>query len=255
MQVDTMQQSQSPAEHVAWWLARYEHNRSTAIEWLDRSWLPSWLADESVPYAALATPDCIEALMRAVSLPALDTSAVLDRSAQGVHGAFGACHVRCSARLASLPVPDQLRVLRLRSLYFRRGEVRRVVDLQRRSRLAASLGNDGAAQLRWLQSLPDAPEMPALARTIGAPTLESLDEAALAWEGYCLLERDGIVVPSEPNAAMLRRALPRAFAEPAWLARCAREIDANGGEIVANRLPIMFPECAWSFGCETLTSS
>ncbi|WP_206956686.1 type III secretion protein HrpB4 [Trinickia acidisoli] len=242
---------QSPAGRAAAWLTQLEQNRSTAVEWIDRSWLPTWLAAASLPENALAAPDCAKALMQALALPALDSDLAFDY-ADTRQAAAGR---RYGMRLAALPVADQVRMLHLRSLVFRRGEVRRVVDRARRERLAASLGDEGGALLRWLQSLAGAPEMSTLARTIGVAPLDTLDEDALAWEGYCLFERDGMLIAGNACAALLRLALPRALMRPAWLARCPREIDADGGERVCARLPILFPERAWSFGCETPTSN
>ena len=241
---------QSPAGRAAAWLARYARNRAAALDWIDESWLPTWLADAATRQA-LSTPESVDALMHALAVPVPDVEPVFAHADDRRVDTRG----RAGAMMASLPVLDQLRVLRLRALVFRRAEVRRVIDLQRRARLSASLGTVGGAQLRWLQALPGAPEMPILSRTIEAPTLDTLDEAALAWEGYCLLERDGALDTKDAVAALLRLGLPRALRIPAWLARCARGIDADGSERILTRLPILFPEHAWSFGCETLTSN
>lgn len=242
----------SPASRAALWLTQYERNRASAIEWIDRSWLPTWLASLSAVESALARPDCADALMMAVGVPVPDPHIVLDRctAQQGL-----AKLQRHRLALTSLPVRDQLVVLRLRSLVFRRSEVRRVVDLARRSQLAASLGDAGAAHLRWLQTLAGAPDISALSRAFGTPLLDTLDEAALTWEGFCLFERDGVMVAGQAPASLLRLAMPRVLHAPAWLAHRAPDIDANGGELVLERLPILFPELAWSFGCETPTSN
>lgn len=246
---------QGPAVRAAAWLARYERNRATASAWIDRSWLPSWWPQAASECDALSAPDSVDALMRLLAVPPLDVKDVLDR-AEGKRGTSAdAPGGRTALSLAWLPVPEQLRTLCLRALLFRRGEVRRMVDFQRRARLAAWLGDEGGAHLRWLQALGGAPEMPILMRTYGAPLLDSLDSTALAWEGYCLFQRDGVLQAGDAAGALLRLGLPRALLAPAWLAHCPRDIDADGGAHVLSRLPILFPEHAWLSGCEAPTSN
>lgn len=243
MQSDGLTQ-QSPAARAAAWLARHERNRLNAIDWIDRSWLPDWFDAALPPDDAMRSHDTACALASALALPLFDARDLLD-CIDG--GKSMPAWTRRSAALALLPMDDQLRLLRLRSLVFRRAEVRRVLDFERRSRWAAMIGPDGTAHLRWLQSLADAPEMPVLSRTLGAPPLAALEETALAWEGYCLLERDGVLTAGAGQARppLLRFALPRSCAAPAWLARCERHIDARGSEQLLERLPILFPEHAW----------
>jgi len=237
----------SPAGVAAAWLAALEQNRATAIEWIDRSWWPDWLSADGLDAGTLAHPDCANALARALAVPPLDAASVFTYVDTREHRGGRSRH---GMALAALPIVDQLRIARLRSLVFRRAEVRRVVDRDRRTRLAASLGDEGAALLRWLGSIAGAPEIAALRRTLGIEPLESLDETGLAWEGYCLFERDGVLVSGSAHGALLRLALPRAMSSPALLERCTPGLDADGGELVLSRLPLLFPELAWSFGCE-----
>ncbi|MGN6315739.1 type III secretion protein HrpB4 [Trinickia sp.] len=245
---------QGPAARAAAWLAQYERNRAAASAWIDRSWLPSWWPQAASTCDALSAPDSVEALMRTLSVPAPDMELVFD-CAERQQGTSPDCRGSGKAAMPALAltwlsVPEQLRMLRLRAFVFRRGEVRRVVDLERRARLAAWLGDQGGAQLRWLQGLEGAPEMSVLTRMYGAPHLDALDATALAWEGYCLFQRDGVLRAGDATAQLLRLGLPRALDTPAWLARCPRDTDADGSERVLRRLPILFPEHAWSFGCE-----
>jgi hypothetical protein len=244
MQGDGLTQ-QSPAARAAAWLVRHERNRLNAIDWIDRSWLPDWFDTALPPDDAMRSRDHACALARALALPlpVFDARELL-RCLDG--GQSLPARRRQSLALAGLPMDDQLRLLRIRSLVFRRAEVRRVLDLERRSRWAAMIGPDGTAHLRWLQSLADAPEMAALLRTLGAPPLDALDEATLAWEGYCLLERDGALAADAGRASppLLRFGLPRSWTAPPWLARCERHIDARGSEHLLDRLPILFSEHA-----------
>ena len=235
---------QSPAARAAVRLKQHERNRLDAIEWIDRSWLPGWFDRASPSSDAMRLHDNACALANALGLPVFDARDLFD----GVEtGKTMAARRRQSLAIAALPMRDQLRLLRIRSLVFRRAEMRRVLDLERRSRWAAMIGDDGAAHLRWLQSLADAPEMAALSRALGAPPLDALDETALAWEGYCMLVRDGALTDDagRTGPSMLRFGLPRSWTAPAWLARCERHIDASGSEQLLNRLPILFPEHAW----------
>lgn len=257
MQGDMTQQG--PAARAAAWLAQYARNRAAAGVWIDRSWLPSWWTQAASTCDALSAPDSVEALMRTLSVPAPDMKVVFDCAARqpgaSAEGRGSDKAPMPALTLTWLSVPEQLRMLRLRALVFRRGEVRRAVDLERRARLAAWLGDEGVAQLRWLQGLDGAPEMSVLTRMCGAPLVDALDATALAWEGYCLFQRDGVLRAGDATAQLLRLGLPRTLSTPAWLARCARDTDADGSERVLKRLPILFPEHAWSFGCETPLSN
>ena len=241
MQGDDLTQ-QSPAARAAAWLAQYERNRMNAIEWIDRSWLPGWFDAAKAQDEAMRSRDNACALASALGLPPVGARDAFE-CADGARSVTS--QRRRSLAMASLPMRDQLRLLRLRSLVFRRAEVRRVLDLVRRSRWAAMIGDDGAAHLRWLQSLADAPEMSALSRTLGAPPLDVLDETTLAGEGYCLFVRDGVLPADRSRWSMLRFGLPRMWAAPAWLARCDRRIDAHGSQHLLDRLPTLFPEHAW----------
>jgi hypothetical protein len=235
---------QSPAARAAVRLAQHERNRLDAMEWIDRSWLPRWFDVASPPSDAMRSRDNACVLASALGLPVFDVRDLFD----GIEaGKTIPARRRPRLAMAALPMRDQLRLLRVRSLVFRRAEVRRVLDLERRSRWAAMIGDDGAAHLRWLQSLADAPEMAVLSRTLGAPPLDALDETALAWEGYCMLVRDGALTDDagRTGPSMLRFGLPRSWTTPAWLARCERHIDASGSAQLLDRLPILFPEHAW----------
>jgi type III secretion system HrpB4-like protein len=250
MQVDM--NVQSPAGVAAAWLAALERNRATAIEWIDRSWWPDWLSVGALDAGSLTQRDCANALARALAVPPLDAALVFECVDTRQHRCT---RLRQGMALAALPIVDQLRIARLRSLVFRRAEVRRIVDRDRRTRLAASLGDEGGVLLRWLGSVAGAPEISALRRSLGIGTLESLDETGLAWEGYCLFERDGVLASGSAHGALLRLALPRALSSLAWLERCPPGLDADGSELVSSRLPLLYPEFAWSFGCEIPTSN
>ncbi|WP_183085310.1 type III secretion protein HrpB4 [Trinickia fusca] len=243
---------QSPAARVAAWLEQLDGNRRACLDWMHPSWLPAWLLDGTVGESLRDADDaCANALVQLLELPSVDA---FDTYATWQTCASRDAWARNVLAFATLPIDWQRRLLRLRALVFRRGEVRRIVDLMRRSRLAALLGEQATPLLRWLAQLPGAPDVATLSRAIGMPGLDALDDDALEWEGFCLLERDGVLA-NDAAAQWLRRALPRELDVPIWLARCERAVDADGSAHVLSRLPELFPEPAWSFGCDIPTSN
>lgn len=242
----------SPAARVAAWLEQLDGNRRACLDWMHPSWLPAWLRDGPVGDSLRGVDGaCANALVHQLDLPSVDA---FDTYATWQTCAARDAWARQVLAFATLPIDGQRCLLRLRSIMFRRGEVRRIVDLARRSRLAALLGAHGTPLLRWLTQLPGAPDVATLSRTIGMPGFDSLDDDALEWEGFCLFERDGVLA-NDAAAQWLRRALPREFAVPMWLARCERAVDVGGSAQVLSRLPELFPERAWSFGYDIPASS
>ena len=236
---------ESPAGRYAAVMIQFQANRRDAFGWVDASWLPPDIAalraDGALPDHPFGLGRCASALFDAlqVALPPFDAFDVL--------GEYP------GEALAALPVLDALQMLRIRSLLFRRRELRRLVDRDSRARMAESLGEAGHALLRWMQDVPDAPDVDRFIR-LGMPALPDLtDITVLAWEGYCLFERDRAWRTDGP-ARLARLALPRDLDEPRWLAACEPTVDADGSKTTLSLLSYLFPERSWSFGCDNPTS-
>ncbi len=215
----------TPVRRIAQVLARFEANRRDLLAWIDRSWLPAW-AERLAP--ALRRDEGAVALAHAIGLglPRLD-ACTADDPAQGA--------------LAMLSVEQALTMLRVRSLWFRRNELRRLVGRVSRDHCAQLIGIRGAAGLlRHIQAATDGPQIELLRRA-GMPAVDTLTAPALAWEGWCLFRRDG-VLPVDGPADLVRLAMPREWSEPDWLAGCDRTIDAHGSARTLELLPHLFPE-------------
>ncbi|RIV41131.1 MULTISPECIES: type III secretion protein HrpB4, partial [pseudomallei group] len=74
--------------------------------------------------------------------------------------------------------------------------------------------------------------------------LTQLSADDVAWEGWCLFERERVWSPAGPMR-IVRLALPREPARAPWLERAAA--DADGAMLLA-RVPSLFPEWTWLFG-------
>ncbi|AGK51152.1 bacterial type III secretion family protein [Burkholderia thailandensis MSMB121] len=98
---------------------------------------------------------------------------------------------------------------------------------------------------RALAALPDARARARdLDRREPAAPLARLSGDDLAWEGWCLFERDRAWSPAGPMR-IVRLALPRDAARAPWIERAAA--DADGAMLLAH-LPSLFPEWSWLFG-------
>ncbi|WP_010119724.1 type III secretion protein HrpB4, partial [Burkholderia oklahomensis] len=144
-------------------------------------------------------------------------------------------------RLAALPVADALRLLRLRALLFRRTELRHWIGRASRERLTGWVGADG---YRALAALPDASRARDLDRREPIAPLAQLSDDGLAWEGWCLFERERVWSAAGPMR-VVRLALPRGAVRPPWIERATA--GADGATLLA-RLPSLFPEWSWLFG-------
>ena len=215
----------TPVRRLAQVLARFEANRRCLLAWIDRSWLPSW-ATRLAP--GLRLDEGGAALARALGLGLPDLDACRRGEPQ-----FDV--------LATLAVDEVLAVLRVRSIWFRRNELRRMVARDSREHCVKLVGTPHAAELlRHIQASPDGPQIEPLRRA-GMPPLEALTVPLLAWEGWCLLCRDGVLPPDGP-VDLVRLALPRELAEPTWLAACDRAIDGDGSVQTLALLPYLHPE-------------
>lgn len=210
----------TPVRRIAQVLARFEANRRGLLEWIDRSWLPGWavrLESGSCP------DDGSAALARLLGLGVPDLE--LCRPGDAALGV-----------LATLAVEQVLTMLRVRSVWFRRNELRRFVGRESREHCVRLLGTARAADLlRHIQAAPAGPQIEPLRRA-GMLSLQTLTAPLLAWEGWCLFRRDG-ALPFDGPVDLVRLALPRELAEPKWLAACDRAIDGDGSIEALRLLP------------------
>jgi len=221
----------SPAIQLATTLKRYEANRTSVFDWIDRSWVPSPWAEFFAQRPDSISPGSACALCNFLAMPAPSFSVLCAPDSRAGH------------QLANVSVPRGISILRIRALFFRREELRRMVGRAHRARIADFIGDLASTVLPWAAATPGAPDIDRLARTCGIPPLDSLSHTALSWEGFCLFVRDGLLHQEGP-AALLRFALPRQLDQPHWLTRCERGIDANGSSQTLDLLPMLFPEVA-----------
>ncbi|HYS63618.1 MAG TPA: type III secretion protein HrpB4 [Paraburkholderia sp.] len=186
-------------------LAQYQANRGTLFDWMDPGWL-----DGAQQAGAGTTAARSRLRARAVDAWLADAGSPVPP--------FNAFRTD-AALLGALPLEDALAGLCLRALHFRRAELRYWVDRESREKVAQWLGRGGGAALRWLIEIPHAPAADRLIREHGMEPLDSLDDYALSWEGFCLFSASGLCAPSTP-AGLLRYAWPREAAAPRWLAAC-----------------------------------
>lgn len=140
-------------------------------------------------------------------------------------------------RLALLPPPVTVRLLRLRALLPRRRLLRRCLDARLQRWLQASVG--AAAAMALLTEAEDAAAAPGL--PVSGGNCAQLDRA-LAWEGFCRFAADGVW--REPSLRrLLQLGFPCSAAAPAALASDARD----SGWIFA-RLGRFVPEVPWLSG-------
>ncbi|WP_414448566.1 type III secretion protein HrpB4 [Burkholderia sp. 22PA0099] len=243
-----------PPQRVAAALSGYRDNLDTAALWADPSWssLPDngW-RDALTRASSAARRACSQAMARAAGVReppfgAFATPAVLGLAG---HGAPAASPKPNLALLDALPIAQSLAVLRMRSLSFRRVEVRRLIDKHTRSRLAEWTGVHPDAIAQDAHAA-DAPDVAHLSMKTGLPPLARLDAIDMAAEGWLLFVRDagGLNGPGEARAPSLTRlALPRALTPPASLP-AASGLDAAGSIRLLARMPELLPEVAWLFG-------
>ncbi|WP_438939370.1 type III secretion protein HrpB4 [Burkholderia pseudomallei] len=213
---------------AAAWLAGYDANARRAADWVHASWHGAL-----APLVA-AMHEHAPALRAACSL-------LLLRTLGGSAPTLGGFDSRAD-RLAALPIADTLRLLRMRALLFRRTELRHWIDRASRERLAGWVGADGGRALAALCAQPDARRERERREPLAPLTQLSADD--VAWEGWCLFERERVWSPAGPMR-IVRLALPREPARAPWLERAAA--DADGAMLLAH-VPSLFPEWTWLFG-------
>ncbi|VWB50678.1 type III secretion protein HrpB4 [Burkholderia arboris] len=243
-------------------LAAWQRNARSALQWAHPSWLAGALGIDAAAAdglaRALAAPDgsadagsgaairlrmrvdaCSLALLRCVGLPLPDIRAVVGPGA---------------LRVDALPPATGLRVLRIRALRFRRGEIRRIVDKRMRARVAewSGLALDRliAEQPGKRHAIPDIEQM---AGRVPVPPVTAVDGDALALEGHALIRRD--LGHAHSPCPLLRLALPAdahalraAGASPHWVDRIPADLDRHGTDALFAELPHLLPEYAWLSG-------
>jgi len=144
--------------------------------------------------------------------------------------------------------------MRLRALWFRRNELRRIVGRESRDHCLDLIGAANADNLlRLIQMQPSGPQIEPLYR-LGLPALGGLSALLLAWEGWCLFRRDGAWRSGTPTD-LVRLALPRDLVEPEWLDTCDPAVDRDGSIETLKLLPHLYPEQSWSFGFAPATAN
>jgi type III secretion system HrpB4-like protein len=214
----------TPARRIAAALNAWQDNARTALSWVHASWPAGVLALGEDDARALTSAIGSVEHREACSLAFLKSAQIASPSLDGPF-------------FDALPIETGLRVLRLRALQFRRGEIRRIVD--KRTRMSV-LHWAGVSSLEHLTR--DVLAAPDIAR-LSIPPVAMLDADALAFEGLALIERD----TSSP-CALLRCALPRAAAHASWVGRVPRELDQHGTQALIAQLPELLPEWSWLFG-------
>jgi type III secretion system HrpB4-like protein len=245
-------------------LDAYRRNLAHVMHWADPSWSIALLGANEMQLAqwrsalARASAPALEACSRAfaqaagVRMPGLDalTQGAMRAATSVASMSPGGTPQANSALLDVLPAENGLQILRMRTLSFRRAEVRRLIDKRTRSQLSewAGVGIDRLIQDAHLADAPDTARFEARA---ALPPLATLDAGALAIEGCALLLRD---LDTARNASprvpfpLLRLALPRVLPTPAWLAAVPPQTDALGTARLFVRLTELLPEWAWLFG-------
>lgn len=208
------------ASALAATLTQDEANRRSMFQWAHPSWYSGVLADtgaaDSPAWAGYA-PRWLEL----VGFAPLPLQAFQGRA----------------ALLASLPIPSTIRILRLRAIWPRRAELRHWIDRPRRMRLVSSVGAAAAEALRrdsasalggagWLEK---------------SPALDAMSDEALAWDGYCFFECDGVWADTA-WLPLVRAALPRTAKAATWIERYRQATDPDDSAAVFGYLPLIRPE-------------
>lgn len=183
-------------------LQGYGRNARDAVRWVHGSWLAAALGldvDLVDPWrkqlinASQARIDqCSHALLLALGIQTPTLEALL----AGEH-----------AVLDTLPVEKGLCALRMRSLTFRRADMRHIIDKRVRTRLSHLIGLPLDTLMAAVADAADSPvDMTAVTRC-NLPALDCMDEVMLALEGAALISRD--TKGGSFRSGLLHLALPR----------------------------------------------
>ncbi|KML60532.1 hypothetical protein VL15_09130 [Burkholderia cepacia] len=261
-------------------LTAWQRNARSVLQWAHPSWLACALGIDEAAAVALARAMAGQRGADTPVYPAADAGA---DAAIRLRACLDACSLAL-LRCVGLPLPDLqaaagpgalcvdalppeagLRVLRIRALRFRRGEIRRIVDKRMRARVAewSGLPLDRliVEQPGKRQAMPDIEQM--AART-PIPPVTAIDGATLALEGHALIRRD--LGNAHSPCPLLRLALPvdaddAAGYRPAsrhaalasgsphrWVDRIPADLDRHGTDALFAELPHLLPEYAWLSG-------
>jgi Bacterial type III secretion protein (HrpB4) len=214
-------------------LIQYHAHRRTLFAWIHAERLAGISAANHLPDLREGQPaDLAEAFLDAVGMP----PAPLDS------------FVCAGAELALLPVPDCLRVFRLRAL-FDYDVVRSWIDKPRRTHLHDWVGPHGArllqAQRRNLGGRESAVDLFAEAAVLGPESA-----ATLAWRGFRLFARD-CGWPACGPFSLIPLALPESVTracspqDDAIVRQPALSADRCPSMSIVSQLPQLFPEWTW----------
>ncbi|MFM0553156.1 type III secretion protein HrpB4 [Paraburkholderia sediminicola] len=242
-----------PFARAAAAFAAYERNARDAVRWAHPSWLEAALGAEPAELGGLRTAlaTAPRAHLDACSLALIEFAGVRTPP-------FDALRSPNPAVLDALPAAQGQRVLRMRSLFLRRAEVRRLIDKRSRRQISEWVGlpidqlmavwANGAALADRSRTAPASHVLDPgrLGGPSRFPALDRVDAELLAQEGCALMLRDARsgVAPF----VLLRLALPVGLGEPAWFADGGREVDPGGTARVLASLPELLPEWPWLSG-------
>ncbi|CAB3764332.1 type III secretion protein HrpB4 [Paraburkholderia humisilvae] len=242
-----------PFMRMASALQAHARNLSNAVHWMHPSHIQALLELDDAQFDRWTT-----SISRASNQAVRNVSLALCRYAGIVNPSSahtwtepvsqtGAEGVRLNAGLLDVCAPPTgLQILRMRALWFRRTETRRIID----KRVRVQLSEWAGVRLDMLLNSPyasDSPDMAELQMRFGAPALADLDAQALCAEGLALIERDVGAAAGEV-LQVLRYALPHALTVPHWLSAANPQADKRGTARVFEGLAQWLPEWAWLFG-------
>lgn len=207
------------ANQLARRLLRHQRNRHMLASWLHLS------RRDPAAHALLtvgpgARPVHADLWLNSMGLPMPGLDA-FRRGAQAFYG---------------LSVPNMVRLARLRALYAYAGELRHWINARHRALLTCWLGPQA---LRWMHALLiESPADAVHCTAVSSTPLDGCAADSLAWQGYCLMVRDGLLFDSGP-CALIPFALDTVHA--AGVPTLCEHADAYGSAAVA-RLALRYEE-------------
>ncbi len=167
----------------------------------------------SVPQV-LSMQETLTPILEGANLPALKQRCAEVLLAQAGIGVPSAADFEGEAgRIGVLSWKEARRLCRMRALTFRRTAMRRTIDKASRMRFSQWL--EGSV-LDKLMQFSGAPQLEVLEHSFDLPALRTLSITDLEWEGFHLLDRDGIWNVNGPFAH-LRLCFAKDLAAPPWI--------------------------------------
>lgn len=230
-----------PFARAAAALVAYERNARGLAGWIHASWLAHAL--HAQPHALGRLRQALDAAGRANME---SCSRALVRAVGVMPPEFNALRRPGPALLDCLPAEMGLQVLRMRAVWLRRAEARRLIEKRSRMQISEWIGISLDRMLNAAaQGGGNAPDINRLISRAQVPSLDRLDADQLADEGYALVMRDLHAVA--PPFALLRLALPKSMPAVGWVDDAAAT-DTNGTAELFAQLGRLLPEWAWLFG-------